>query len=67
MRYTLVVLYRVSSMDRKKRIFEQRTHLDIVERKQPDHGVVFTLIPILVDLFPDENDVTFPERQFSIM
>lgn len=39
-------------------------HLDIVEREQSDHGVVFALVPIFVDLFPDENDVAFPERQF---
>lgn len=48
-------------------IFERHNaHLDIVEREQSDHGVVLPLVPILVDLFPDEYDVTFPERQFSI-
>lgn len=50
----------------EKGIFEQHAHLDIVERKQSDHSVVFPFVPIFVDLFPDEYDVTFPERQFSI-
>jgi hypothetical protein len=44
-------------------IFEKKhAHLDIVERKQSDHGVVFPFVPIFIDLFPDEYDVTFPER-----
>lgn len=58
---------RVSSMnhtEKKKRIFEH-AYLDIVEREQPNHGVVLPLVPIFVDLLPDKNDVTFPERQLS--
>lgn len=56
----------VSSMDRKKEFLKQHAYLDIVERKQSDHGVVLPFVPIFVDLFPHEYDVTFPERQFSI-
>lgn len=39
-----------------------QAYLDIVEREQPDHGVMLPFVPVFVDLFPDENDVTFPER-----
>lgn len=51
---------------KKKIIIFEHAYLDIVEREQPNHGVVLPFVPIFVDLLPDKNDVTFPERQFSV-
>lgn len=41
-----------------------RVYLDVIEGKEPDHGVVLSLVPISVDLATNEDEVTAPEGQF---
>lgn len=41
------------------------TYLDVVDRKNANHGIVFTFVPVLVDLSSHEDDVTLLERELS--
>jgi len=40
------------------------THLDVVDGEDAYHGIVFSLVPVLIDLPPDEDNISFLKRQF---
>ena len=42
-----------------------RYDLDVIDGEDAHHGVVFALVPVLVNLSPDKDDVALLERQFS--
>jgi len=47
-------------------MFSWLTDLDIVEGEESYRGVVFALVPVLVDLPPHQDDVPSPECELSV-
>ncbi len=41
------------------------TYFHVINWKQSDHSIVFTFVPVFVDLSLHEYYIAFPESQFS--
>ena len=40
-------------------------YLDVIDRKDANHGIVFAFVPIFIDLSSYEDDVTLLKRELS--